>query len=54
MNDPASEVVTRVVAEGGLDALDLFAQQWRMHFVDTMRPRFLPRGWNVMRPLALK
>lgn len=33
--------------------LDSFAMRWRSHFVDTMRPRFLPEFWSL-EPLTYK
>jgi hypothetical protein len=30
--------------------LQAFIRRWREHFVRTMRPRFLPEGWDVDRP----
>lgn len=30
-----------------------FAERWRNHFVQTMRPRFLPKGWDVKRSLEI-
>lgn len=29
--------------------INKFAQRWRQHFVDTMGPKFLPKGWTVDR-----
>lgn len=31
-------------ADGGLVA---FERTWRQHFLDTMKPQFLPKGWSV-------
>lgn len=28
-----------------------FIKMWRKHFVDTMQPKFLPKGWNIDRPI---
>lgn len=38
-------VVTALLAEEG--GIKKFERRWRQHFVDAMRPRFLPAGWSV-------
>lgn len=38
----------------GLDSdelIDVFIRDWRAHFVETMHPRFLPKGWSVNNPV---
>lgn len=30
-----------------VDDLDEFVQMWRKHFVDRMKPRFMPNGWSI-------
>jgi len=37
-------VVRRAMEHQGLVA---FERLWRQHFLDAMKPRFLPRGWSV-------
>jgi len=32
-----------------LESLDEFAREWRQHFVDTMKPKYLPNHWKVDR-----
>lgn len=32
-----------------LTDIKLFAQRWRMHFVETMSPKFLPEHWSIDR-----
>jgi hypothetical protein len=27
--------------------LEDFVRMWRQHFVDVLKPKHLPRGWNV-------
>lgn len=27
--------------------LENFIRLWRVHFLDSMKPKYLPRGWNV-------
>ena len=39
----ASLVVASVDAQG----IDAFVRGWRQHFLDVMRPRFLPPHWSV-------
>lgn len=29
-----------------------FAEAWRRHFVETMKPRFMPNGWSLNKPLG--
>lgn len=33
--------------------LQEFVIRWRKHFVETMRPRFLPEGWDINRSLEM-
>lgn len=33
--------------------LQSFVERWRQHFVDSMRPRYLPKGWSIERSLEL-
>ena len=40
----AERVVSKVKAEGGL--LE-FQKRWRQHFLNSMKPRFLPKLWSV-------
>lgn len=32
---------------------DEFVKDWRRHFVETMRPKFLPTGWEIDHPTRL-
>ena len=34
-----------------LEAIEVFVQRWRKHFVDTMKPKFLPAYWDEYKPL---
>ena len=36
-----------------VESLQVFSERWRQHFVDTMRPRYLPIGWDVKRSLEI-
>ncbi|EFJ48844.1 hypothetical protein VOLCADRAFT_104579 [Volvox carteri f. nagariensis] len=40
-----AELVVRAL--GGRDKLEGFVRGWRQHFLDTMRPRFMPPHWRV-------
>lgn len=40
----AKQVVRHMVSNGGLLA---FQARWRQHFLDTMKPQFLPAFWSV-------
>lgn len=31
--------------------LNVFVQRWRNHFIDTMRPQFMPQGWTLSRSI---
>ena len=35
-----------------IEVIEAFIQRWRKHFVDTMKPKFLPDYWDEYRPLA--
>ena len=35
------------------DAIDIFIKRWRQHFVDTMKPQFLPDFWSVDMPIFI-
>mgnify|MGYP003403395538 FL=1 len=39
--DPHKDLVDKI------GDIDKFVKIWRQHFVDTMRPQFLPIGWSV-------
>lgn len=34
-----------------VDSLESLIRLWRMHFVQTMQPQYMPDHWNVMRPV---
>ena len=40
------QVIERMKANND-DDLAMFEKMWRQHFVDTMKPRFLPYMWSV-------
>ncbi len=43
----------KVVGEIGDDSAELekFVKRWRLHFIEEMKPQFLPKDWTVDRPL---
>ena len=42
------EKVIKLITEGGgIDSLKDFEVSWRQHFLDVMKPKFLPEGWNL-------
>jgi len=43
---PASEVIVAAMCqdEAGIES---FVKGWRMHFLETMEPQYLPKGWSV-------
>ena len=34
-----------------LEAISVFVKRWRRHFVETMKPKFLPDFWDEYKPL---
>ncbi|XP_050901257.1 protein RRP6-like 3 isoform X3 [Lathyrus oleraceus] len=40
-------VVDHLLNEYGEDGIREFCQRWRQVFVDTLKPRFLPGGWDI-------
>ena len=45
--EEAGELVVRHVVEQTDGGLVAFERLWRQHFLDSMEPRYLPRGWTV-------
>lgn len=41
------QVVDRILEEYGEDGIREFCQRWRQVFVEALRPRFLPVGWDI-------
>lgn len=41
------QVVDHLLKEYGEDGIREFCQRWRQVFVDALKPRFLPGGWDV-------
>lgn len=37
------------IVVGSITNIDEFVQEWRTHFVDTMKPQFLPKYWEIKR-----
>jgi hypothetical protein len=33
--------------EADYEEVEKFIKMWRTHFVETIKPKFLPRGWNI-------
>ncbi|GLU17381.1 hypothetical protein SLE2022_337500 [Rubroshorea leprosula] len=42
------QVVDHLLKEYGGEGIRQFCQRWRQVFVDSVHPRFLPTGWDVM------
>lgn len=42
------QVVDYLLREHGDEGLRQFCQRWRQVFVEALRPRFLPAGWDIM------
>jgi exonuclease 3'-5' domain-containing protein 2 len=47
----ADSIMDKVMAEEGLFA---FVKQWRAHFIEHMKPQYLPQYWSVEHPLEVK
>jgi len=39
--------VVAKIEEGGIEALKDFEVSWRKHFLDIMKPKFMPDGWDL-------
>ena len=44
-------VVEKLVLEGP-EAIQEFVEMWRQHFLDTMKPKYMPKYWDVKRPAS--
>ncbi|ONK75540.1 uncharacterized protein A4U43_C03F17970 [Asparagus officinalis] len=42
------QVVEHLLSKYGDDGIGKFCQRWRQVFVETVHPRFLPLGWDIM------
>lgn len=42
-----NQVVNHLLKEYGDDGIQEFCKRWRQVFVDAIKPRFLPAGWDV-------
>ncbi|KOM50374.1 hypothetical protein LR48_Vigan08g120100 [Vigna angularis] len=47
------QVVEHLLREYGEDGIREFCQRWRQVFVDAVKPRFLPGGWDVKHRYAM-
>lgn len=43
------ESLINKILEIGRDELDSFIVEWRKHFIETMSPQYMPKGWDVNR-----
>jgi hypothetical protein len=57
---PSEELVRSLLAvrsdegsgsEGCFPGIERFVRDWRLHFVTSMQPRYMPRGWSVDHPV---
>lgn len=44
-------LVEKLITDGKLDD---FVFQWRQHFIDTMQPPYMPKGWEVNRKTKIE
>jgi hypothetical protein len=42
---PHGKLVVRFIENNG--GLHMFEKRWRQHFVNTMKPQFLPKNWSI-------
>eukprot|EP01125_Pyxidicula_operculata_P015835 TRINITY_DN5395_c0_g1_i1.p1 TRINITY_DN5395_c0_g1~~TRINITY_DN5395_c0_g1_i1.p1 ORF type:complete len:387 (+),score=75.44 TRINITY_DN5395_c0_g1_i1:145-1161(+) len=64
--DTASDIEFRVKIDGDSveqsvvnqlktdDDYESFVRRWRKHFVDSMKPKFLPKGWDIDNPVIVR
>lgn len=45
--NPHGKAVVRHVQNDGAQGLHNFEKRWRKHFVEVMKPQFLPRHWSI-------
>ena len=43
---PASDIIVASLCRDDA-AIEVFVKGWRKHFVETMEPQYLPKGWSV-------
>jgi len=44
-------VVEKLILEGP-DSIQAFVEMWRKHFIDTMKPKYMPKHWDIKRPAS--
>lgn len=49
--DPGKIIMDVIIAKG---LVDEFVKRWRQHFLDIAKPQFMPKFWDVNRPLLLR
>jgi hypothetical protein len=45
--DPWGKLIVEKV-----DDIQRFAERWRQHFLDSMKPQYMPKGWSVKRSIT--
>jgi hypothetical protein len=46
------EIVVEKLMLEGPGAMQAFVEMWRQHFVDTMKPKYMPKHWSIKRPAS--
>jgi len=46
------EIVVEKVMLGGDEAMQEFVEMWRKHFIDTVKPKYMPKHWDIKRSAA--
>jgi hypothetical protein len=49
---PHGEIVVEKLMLEGPDAMQKFVEMWRQHFIDTMKPKYMPKHWDIKRPAS--
>ncbi len=44
------EIVVEKVMLGGDEAMQEFVEMWRKHFIKHMKPKYMPKYWDIKRP----
>lgn len=45
--NPHGKQVVDIVSQEGLEGLGEFIKIWRINFIESMQPKYLPSGWRV-------
>jgi len=54
LNPHGSDVIKKIIEEGGDEALANFIKMWRQNFLDSLEPKHMPDGWDVDHKITRK